>query len=552
MDLSRRLLLEGLSAAGLVPTGSRSLSLRPDTILHNGALWTGAKDLPQAQAIAIRGERIVAVGANDDILAMSGPDIRRVDLGGARVTPGFFDAHAHPVESGVQLLVNVNCETASLDTLKQRLRQRAGQTPPGQWVRGFLYDDAKTERPVTRTDLDEVSTTHPIVVGHRGGHTAFVNSLALRLAGIGEGSADPQGGRYFRGVDGRLNGRLGDAATGEVDHLAAYVPTRDDLRKGAALISRVFSAKGVTSAGEAEGSPQDLQGYLDAHQEGTLNTRIYCNIFVDHFEAMAAAGVHTGLGDDWVRIGAQKQFADGSISERTAWLSSPYLDMKDDFSGLQTTPPDELFEKARRAHLAGWQLGIHANGDLAIDRVLKIFERLQKEAPRPDPRFRIEHCTLVNADLIRRMKAVGAIPIPFAGYIYFHGDVMHFYGEARTRRMFAMRSFLDAGIAAPSASDYTASPSDPMMWLQSQLTRTDPQGHVWGAEQKITLEEALVCGTLNGARAAFQENDKGTLEPGKLADLVVWGKDPFTTAPSELISVPVQRTMTGGRWVYES
>jgi hypothetical protein len=233
-------------------------------------------------------------------------------------------------------------------------------------------------------------------------------------------------------------------------------------------------------------------------------------------------------------------------------LSSPYLDMRDDFTGLQTTPPDALFEKARRAHLAGWQLGIHANGDLAIDRVLAVFERLQKEAPRKDPRFRIEHCTLINDDLVRRMKAVGAIPIPFAGYVYFHGDVMHFYGAERTRRMFAMRTFLDAGIAAPSASDFTASPSDPMMWLKSQITRTDPQGHVWGPEQRIGLEEAMVCGTLNGARAAFQEADKGTLEPGKLADLVVWGKDPFTTPPQDLLSVHVQRTMTGGRWVFES
>ncbi len=547
LHASRRDLLAGLGSAALIP----ALSTKPDLILHNGRLWTVADAMPEAQAIAISNGRILAVGSDAEILTLVGPGAKKVDLGGKRVTPGFVDAHSHPVESGVQLLLEVACDSSSLDEIKARLRKRSDATPAGQWVHGFLYDDGKTPRPLSREDLDEAVPAHPVIVAHRGGHTAFVNSLAYKLAGVDEKTADPAGGHFFRDDKGRLNGRLGDAATANFYKLADYTPSRDDFEKGAALISKMFSAKGVTSAVDAAGSPEGLQGYVDAHEAGDLRMRVYCNIFVDFIEKMIAAGLHTGFGDDWVRLGAQKQFADGSISERTAWLSSPYLDMDGKFAGLQTTTREELYAKAKRAHLAGWQLGVHANGDLAIDETLGVFEQLQKEAPRRDPRFRIEHCTMVNDGLIRRMKAVGAIPIPFAPYVYFHGDVMHFYGHARTEHMFAMRSLIDAGLQPPSSSDYTASPSDPMMWLQSQVTRTDPAGEVWGPSQRITLKEALRCGTLNGARTTFEENAKGSLEPGKHADLVVWTKDPMATAPSELVKIPPERVMAGGRWVYE-
>jgi predicted amidohydrolase YtcJ len=172
--------------------------------------------------------------------------------------------------------------------------------------------------------------------------------------------------------------------------------------------------------------------------------------------------------------------------------------------------------------------------------------------PSRDPRYRIEHCTLLNDSLIWRMKSLNVIPVPFSCYVYFHGDVMHFYGEERLQHMFAMRDFLHAGLRPADSSDYTASPSDPMMWLQSQVTRTDMKGKVWGANQRITLEEAIRCGTINGAYASFEENIKGTISPGKLADLVVLGRDPFHAEPSSLISIPVERTMVGGKWMYES
>jgi hypothetical protein len=266
---------------------------------------------------------------------------------------------------------------------------------------------------------------------------------------------------------------------------------------------------------------------------------------------MIAAGVRTGLGDDWVRVGGMKATCDGSISERTARLSQPYVGRPDDF-GMIVADAEELYAYAGKAHDAGWQLGIHANGDVGIAMVLDLYERLQRERPRRDARYRIEHCTVINDELVRRMKALGVIPTPFSTYVYFHGEKMPEFGAERLDSMFAMRSFLDAGIRATMASDYPPGPFEPMMALQSMVTRTAMDGRVWGPKQKISIEEALRVCTLNGAYASFEEHEKGSLEPGKLADLVVLARNPLTEDPASLVSIPVERTMVGGRWVYEA
>jgi hypothetical protein len=261
--------------------------------------------------------------------------------------------------------------------------------------------------------------------------------------------------------------------------------------------------------------------------------------------------MRTGQGDEWVRVGAMKMTCDGSISERTARLSEPYVGRPDDW-GILVMDEAALFERALPAHKAGWQIGIHANGDVAIDIVLRVFERLQREAPRRDPRFRIEHCTLVTPALIERMRALGVIPNPFSTYVYFHGEKMREYGPARLERMFAVRTFLDAGLRVTQTSDYPPGAFEPMMALQSSVTRTDMRGTVWGASQRVTVQEALRVGTLHGAYASYEESRKGSLEPGKLADLVVLGRDPLTADPATLVDIPIERTMAGGKWVYES
>jgi predicted amidohydrolase YtcJ len=524
----------------------------PEVILYNGNIWTVDETQPRAQAIAISNGRFLVVGSNEDVFHLATARTRKIDLAWKAVFPGFNDAHAHPIESGVEHLRKVACDRDSIEQIQRLLHERAKNTPPGQWVLGFLYDDGKTPRPINRHDLDDAVSDHPVLVQHRGGHTAFVNSKALDLAKITDQTPDPAGGRFEHDAEGHLTGFVGDAGMQVFLNLIPHNNTRDDYRQGAVLISKLFTGKGVTSACDADASPEDVQGYQDARDSGQLTMRLYCHISSNSLDRFIAAGIHTGFGDEWLRIGGIKLYADGSISERTAWLSKPYIGIPNNYVGLQLSSEEQLYEVGRKAHVAGWQLATHANGDRAIDRILSVYERIQKELPKKDPRFRIEHCTLATGSLIERMRALQVIPAPFSSYVYFHGDVMHFYGEDRTKQMFAMRSFLDAGLRPTDSSDYTASPADPMMWLQSQLTRTDPKGNVWGANQRITLQEAVLCGTVNGAYAAFEEHLKGRICPGHLADLVVLGQDPFKTDPSELLKIEVERTMVGGIWRFES
>jgi predicted amidohydrolase YtcJ len=434
------------------------------------------------------------------------------------------------------------------------MRERAAKTPAGEWVLGFKYDDTKTSdgRPLKIEDLDAAVPDHPVQIEHRGGHTVYCNSLALQKAGINDKTPDPPGGKIDHdAATGKLSGRVAESAREFLNKVIPEKLTRDDHREGVKLISKMLAKTGITSAHEAQGTPTDLLAYQDAHEAGELLYRAYCFINYRYIDSMIAAGVRTGLGDDWVRVGAMKLVCDGSISERTARLSAPYEGRPNDF-GILVMTEEELHIYGRKAHLAGWQIGTHSNGDVGIDTALRVYERLQKENPRRDPRFRLEHCTVVNDGLISRIKALGAIPTPFSTYVYYHGEKMRFYGQERLNHMFALRSFLDAGIRATQASDYPPGEFIPMMALQSEVTRTDMKGNVWGPKQKITVEEAIRVGTINGAYASFEENLKGSLEAGKAADLVVLGRDPLKEDPSTLVSIPVERTMAGGRWTFEA
>jgi predicted amidohydrolase YtcJ len=544
---TRRDVIKTLAVMPLV----RLRGSEPDLILYNGLVSTMELSQPDATAVAIHEGRFLAIGSDRDILRLAGPNTRRIDLGKRRAFPGFNDAHAHPWASGLDALKKVACDKTSIDEILTALRARALQTPPGHWVLGYLYDDGKTPRFLTRADLDSAVPDHPVIVTHRGGHTGYANSAALALAGAKAGMSDPPGGRFERDASGELNGRVADKA---LDAVLGKVPdesTRDDHRRAVALISKLYASHGITSACEADTSPAGLQAYQDARDSGELLYRAYCHMGVDYLDRYLGAGLHTGFGDGMVRIGAVKQYADGSISERTAWLAEPYIGIPD-YTGVELGTRESLYQNSRKAWLAGFQLATHANGERAIDRILGVYEQLNREFPRRDPRFRIEHCTVVTPELIARMRAVGAIPIPFAGYVNFHGDILHFYGEERTERMFAYRSFIDAGLRPPSSSDYTASPPAPMLWLYSETTRRDPTGHVWGGQQRITVDEALRSMTLNGAYASFEEHEKGSISPGKLADLAVLAEDPLAVPAESWQGIKVERTMLGGKWVYES
>src|SRR6266481_658680 len=547
---TRREFLGTLAAVSLFPFEQE----KPDLILHTGHVVTMNSAEPVAEAVAISRGRFFAVGKNADIMNLAAPGVRKLDLGGKTVLPGFIDAHSHPADAGLMHLRMVDCDLRSISAIQAALRERAAKTPAGEWVLGFKYDDTKTEdgRPLGISDLDTAVPDHPVHIEHRGGHTSYSNSLAFRKAGIDEKTPDPPGGKIDRDpATGKLSGRVAESANAYFEKAIPHNFTRDDHREGVKLISKMLAKTGITSAHEAQGTPDDLRAYQDARDSGDLLFRAYCLINYHYIDAMIAAGSRTGLGDEWVRVGAIKLVCDGSISERTARLSVPYEGRPNDY-GILVMTEEELYTYGRKAHLAGWQIGTHANGDVGIDTTLRVYERLQKENPRHDPRFRLEHCTVINDGLIARIKALGAIPTPFSTYVYYHGEKMKYYGAERLNHMFALRSFLDAGICATQASDYPPGEFVPMMALQSEVTRTDTKGNVWGPKQKITVEEAIRVGTIHGAYSSFEEKLKGSLEVGKVADLVVLGRDPMKEEPSTLVTIPVERTMAGGRWTFEA
>jgi predicted amidohydrolase YtcJ len=552
---SRRDFVFGLGALGALSMVSWSMDrTEPELILYNGNFWTVDPRQPRAQAVAISGGRFLAIGSNEEVLPLAAGNAKKIDLGGKTVLPGFIDAHSHPAEAGLSHLRMVDCDRRSIVDILKALHERAAKTPPGEWVLGFKYDDTKTSegRPLTRAELDAAVPDHPTFVQHRGGHTAWVNSQAIKLAKIDDHTPDPAGGMYDHdSATGHLTGRVRENGRVTFEKIIPSNFTRDDHREGVRLISQMMTRTGITSVTDAMGTPEDLRGYQDARESGQLNMRVYCHIYQAFMDQMLAAGVKTGLGDEWVKVGAQKMICDGSISERTARLSQAYIGRPDDF-GILVTSEEELYQQARKAHAAGWQLATHANGDVGIDTTLRVYERLQKELPRKDGRYRLEHCTVVNDSLIARIKALGAIPTPFSTYAYYHGEKMKEYGADRVNHMFALRSFIDAGIRPTQASDYPPGPFEPMMALQSEVTRTDAKGNVWGPQQRITLEEAIRVGTINGAYASYEENVKGSIEPGKFADLVVLGRDVFKEDSSNIINIPIERTMVGGRWVWES
>ncbi len=547
---NRREFLGTIAAYSLFPLEEE----KPDLILHNGNIVTVNVKEPRAQAIAVSRGRILGIGKDEDILNLAAPGTKRIDLATKTVLPGFIDAHSHPAMAGLMHLRMVDCDLRSISAIQAALRERAMKTPAGGWVLGFKYDDTKTTdgRPLTIGDLDAAVPDRPVQIEHRGGHTVYCNSIAFQRAGIDSKTPDPSGGEIEHDpVTGKLTGRAAESARELFNKAIPQNFTRDDHREGVKLISKMLARTGITSAHEAQGTPADLLAYQDARDSGELLFRAYCFINYRYIDSMIAAGVRTGLGDDWVRVGAMKLVCDGSISERTARLSTPYEGRPNDY-GILVMNEEELYTHGRKAHLAGWQIGTHANGDVGIDTTLRVYERLQRESPRRDPRFRLEHCTVVNEALVARIKALGAIPTPFSTYVYYHGEKMRYYGADRLNHMFALRSFLDAGIRATQASDYPPGEFIPMMALQSEVTRTDTKGNVWGPNQKITVEEAIRVGTINGAYASYEENLKGSLESGKVADLVVLGRDPLKEDPSTLVTIPVERTMAGGSWTYES
>jgi predicted amidohydrolase YtcJ len=475
--------------------------------------------------------------------------------------PGFTDCHNHA--GGDTLLYEVlvgnpfEVEFVTIASNVEKLRAKAVTLPPGTWVEGYFFDDTKLKdkRALTMRDLDQVSTEHPVVVQHRGGHTSFYNSRALEMAGITKNTPNPPGGTFEKDENGDLNGRVTDRARGALNRIgerenipAGQRQERD--RAGISYISKQFVRYGLTSVHHEGG---DLAAIQDVRAKGELLHRVSYESSGRVLEAMITTGLKTGFGDEWIRLGATAEHTvDGSFSERTMALSVPYVGIDPPYKGNVTETQDDLNAWIERVHRAGIQTNCHANGDVAIDMVLTAVERAQKLFPRADSRPKITHCTLINDDLLRRMKATGTVPAVFTTYAFYNTDKFHFYGEDLMKRSMAFRSFLDAGIPAAAGSDFSPGPFAPLMGIQGMVTRKGWDGGTWGLNQRISVDEALRINTLNGAYASGEESIKGSIAPGKLADFVVLAEDLHAVDQEKIKDIQIVRTVVGGKTVYQA
>src|SRR5579864_6449957 len=532
-----------------------------DLVVFNAKVYTVDSRAPKVEAFAVKAGRFAAVGSTAEVKALIGKGTQTFDAKQMMVVPGFIDCHNHAPGNVLLYEVLVGnpyvVEFVTIDSIVDKLRVRARETPPGTWVEGYFFDDTKVKdnRLLNVHDLDKVSKDHPVAVYHRGGHTSFYNSKALEMADINKNTPNPPGGTYERDADGQLNGRVTDRARAAFDKAGkrpVYTAeqTLQRNREGLAYISKQFVRYGVTSVHHEGG---DLFALQQVRARGDLLHRVSYEANGKVLEAMIAGGIETGFGDEWIRFGATAEHTvDGSFSERTMALSTPYPGVTSPYKGNVTETQADLNAWIERVHRAGIQVNCHANGDVAIDMVLTAVERAQKLFPRADARPKITHCTLINNDLVRRIKAAGAVPAPFTSYAYYNSDKFKYYGEEMMKHCMAYRTFLDANIMAAAGSDFSPGPFDPRMAIQGMVTRTGWDGKTWGANQRISVEEALRVNTINGAYNSHEEAIKGSITPGKLADFVVLSDDLFTVDKEKIKDLQIVRTVVGGTTVYQA
>ena len=533
--------------------------LHPDIVLKNARVYTVDPIYSTAEALAVLDGKFVAVGTNEDIENITGPGTRVIDADGKTVVPGFIDAHCHPLSLEGKNLLQVDCSSgnaSSIEELVAALVERAEQMPPGEWVLGARYDDTKLaeKRHPNRWDLDRVSTRHPVHIRHVSGHMGVVNSKALELGGFGKNTEDPDGGTFDRDTGGNLTGVCREEADflflpGIGGEGSIIPPFSDDEELRALLLaSRAYNSLGITSVGEALVSPSEIKTFQRAFNMGELSLRVYMMIFDAYLAHLKELNLYTGFGNDFLKIGPIKSFVDGAIAGRTAWMHEPYAGRADDY-GIRTKTPEEIESIIFDAHTSGFQVAVHANGDRAIDMVLNCYEKVLAEYPRRNHRHRIAHCTVVNPTILERITRLGAVVLPFSTYIYQHGEKMHEYGD-RISMMFAHRSFLDYGIPVGGSSDNPCASQNPMVALYSMTTRKSMAGNELGPQQKITVPEALRIYTMGSAYASFEENIKGSIEPGKLADFVILSDNPHAVEPDALLDITVEKTYVGGKEVF--
>jgi predicted amidohydrolase YtcJ len=551
----------GMAAARWAAAAGLSDARDAELVVFNAKVYTVDPKLSNVEAFAVRGGKFIALGGSEEMKGLIGKKAQTIDAGQMTIVPGFIDCHNHA--PGNELLYEVlvgnpyDVEFVTIQSIVDKLRAKAKTVPADTWVEGYFFDDTKLKdkRALNVHDLDQVSSELPVAVHHRGGHTSFYNSKALRMAGITKDTPGMAGGTYDKDAGGELNGRVTDLARDKFDKVGRRATfTADETlkrdRDGLAYISKQFARYGLTGVCHESGNLRALQ---EVRARGELLHRVSYEAEGAELEAMISSGMTTGFGDEWIRMGATSEHtADGSFSERTMALSIPYPGSTSGYRGNVTETQEKLNAWCERVHRAGIQLNCHANGDVAIDHVLTAYERALRLAPQRDARPKITHCTLINDDLVRRIKAINAIPALFTSYAYYNPDKFSFYGEELMKRCMAYRTLLDAGIHAAAGSDFDPGPFSPLMGIQGMVTRTGWNGEVWGANQRITVAEALQVNTINGAYATREEALKGSITAGKLADFVILADDMHTIGPEKIKDIRVVRTVVGGVTTYQA
>jgi predicted amidohydrolase YtcJ len=553
--------IAGCGAAGTPqPAGGPVISLA----LVNGRVWTGNPSQPEAEAVAISGDRIVAVGGTADIRSRAG-GAEVIDLGGRFVVPGFVDAHIHFLDGGFRLASVQLRDAATREEFVARIKAFAATVPPGTWITGGDWDHTLWGGELPRRDwIDAVTPNHPVWVNRLDGHMALANSAALRAVGVTREVADVAGGEVVRDARRELTGVLKDNA---MDLVAAKVPPAPGALKDRALDAamRHVAAQGVTTVHNM-GSWDDLDVFDRAARAGRLGTRIYAAVPLSTWEklrdAVAAKRYGSeGRGDAWLRVGALKGFVDGSLGSHTAAFHLPFTDApaehglsRPESRGLFVTPPEDLYSRISGADKAGLHVVVHAIGDRANTTLLDIFDRVARENGPRDRRFRIEHAQHLSPADIARFGALGVIASMQPYHAIDDGRwAERVIGPVRSRTTYAFRSLLDAGARLAFGSDWYVAPPTPLEGIYAAVTRRtldDKHPDGWIPEQKITVEEALKAYTQTGAFASFEEDAKGTIAPGMLADLTVIDRDLRTIPALEIRHARIVRTMVGGRAVF--
>jgi predicted amidohydrolase YtcJ len=524
-------------------------------VLINGRIKTMNPAMPMVEAVAIRNGVVVAVGSNGEARAAAAPRGELIDLAGRTATPGLNDAHAHPMLVGIAL-DDLVISTPPVDTIQQIVAlvdEAAERRTPGNWIVGRGYDQARLadQRHPNLADLDPVSSNHPVLLFRACHHIGVANSVALALAGIDRRTPDPDGGQIDRDADGEPTGVVRETALTMVQRAIAD-PTQDELERTIERGLQEFLASGVTSTVEAGiDRPEELRAYQALWRRGELPVRSYLMMIIeDTLDELIELGIQSGFGDPMLRIGPAKLFSDGSSGGRTARMRKPYVGETENV-GLWMQEPDEMKARVKQAHSAGFQLGIHAIGDAAIDLILDAYEEAQTSDPRPDPRHRVEHCSIVDLDTIDRIARLGVVPIPGTSFLYYFRDAyVQNLGMDRIRHTYGMRSFLDRGVIAAASTDAPVVPTSATTGIQTMMIRTDMDGHEVWADEAVTLDEALKAYTVNGAFASHEDRIKGRLVPGMIGDVTVFETDLDTVPAGEIGQVRVDHTIIDGTTVY--